>query len=173
MIRPAIERKSPVLPDVSSLLQPDEKLVRVAAISPAIYWKGIAVAIFGLILLILPIVHMLGVYFLFVALIILAYAYLMKTNLRLILTDKRVLIRRGIVTIDTVQMRLNRIESVELEWTPAGRILSYAIVVITGTGSRVTAIPFIADGQAFRNDLDALLNAVEERNAAREAGGVI
>ena len=158
--------------NVTTMLHPGERVIRVARVSPGIYWKGIVLFLFSGLLMLNPFIFNLGVVLMFVSLIILALGYMTRYYLMLVLTDKRILIRRGIMTLDTVQLRLNRIESVELEWTPPGRIMGYSVVVITGTGSRVTAIPYIADGLQFRKDLDDLLYAQEERamgNAAAPA----
>jgi membrane protein YdbS with pleckstrin-like domain len=167
-IRPKMARRSPTQrrlhPNVRALLQPDERVIRNAHVSGAIYWKSIAVAILALlVLLLLPLIHVLGFYLLFVAAIMFFYAYLMRYYLILVLTDKRVFVRRGIMTLDTVQLRLNRIESVELEWPPIGRLLGYSIVFITGIGSRVIGIPFISDGQEFRREMDEMLLAAENK----------
>ncbi len=149
--------------NVMSMLQPGETLVRLARVSNGIYWKSVAVLILALIVMTSVILFNLGVFLLLVAAIMATHAYLTKHYLILALTDKRVLVRQGILNLDTVQLRYNRIESVELEWSIPGRILSYSVVVMTGTGSRVAVVPFIADGPQFRKDLDERLYAEENR----------
>ncbi len=149
--------------NISSMLQPGETLVRLARISGGIYWKSVAVLILALIVMTSVILFNLGLFLLLVAAIMAAHAYLTKHYLILALTDKRVLVRQGILNLDTVQLRFNRIESVELEWSIPGRLLNYSVVVLTGTGSRIAVIPFIADGPQFRKDLDERLYADENK----------
>jgi hypothetical protein len=161
--KPAVTIQKPRNSAIEAMLRPDEKLVRVARISQAIYWKGIVVFLLAGLLLMNVFLHNLGILLMIVALIILANAYLTRYYLMLVLTDKRVLIRKGILNLDTLQMRLNKIESVELEWSPMGRILQYSVVVVTGTGSRVSSVPFVADGPAFRKQMDDMLYALEEK----------
>lgn len=141
--------------EIRGMLQSGEELIRVATIHNAVYWKGAAVLILGILLMLL--VFNLGVFIAFVGLILLCIAYLKKYYLLLVLTSKRVIIRYGITQLEAVQLHHNRIESVELSWTILGRMLGYAMVFITGTGSRVSVVPFVADAQAFRNDLDKIL----------------
>jgi hypothetical protein len=53
--------------------------------------------------------------------------------------------------------------------TPGNNVLGYSVVVVTGMGSRVAAVPFIADGPAFRNELNNMLFATEERTVGNAA----
>lgn len=144
-----------------TLLRPDETMVEIAAIHPGIYWKSIAVAVIAAFLLLK--VFNLGVLLAVVAALMFGIAWMTRHYLMLALTDKRVLIRHGIVNLDVIQMQLSRVESVELARTIMGRLLGYATVMVTGTGSRVTAIPFIANAEAFRAALDQKIYEREEQ----------
>ncbi len=155
--------KANVRDSITSMLRPDERLIRVARISNGIYWKGIVLFIISLMMMTSVIIFNLGLFMMLVSIIILTHAYLTKHYLLLALTDKRVLVRQGILNLDSIQLRLNRIESVELEWTIPGRILNFSIVVMTGTGSRIAVVPFIADGPQFRKELDEMLLANEDK----------
>ena len=127
-------------PAILSLIKEDEKIIRVAQIHWGIYWKTMAVAVIALLMLISPLFN-LGVFMAFVAFVMFTLATLYKNFLLLVLTDKRVFLRYGIIRVDTIQIRHSRIESVETERTIMGQLLGYAAVVIYGTGSRRTAIP--------------------------------
>ncbi len=148
---------------LQSILMPDEKVLRIAQISPGIYWKGVVVLILSLILMLTGAVFNLGLFLLFVSVIMLSIAYLTRYFLLLAATDKRVIIRHGIINLDTIQFRYTKLESVELSRTIIGQILGYASVVITGTGSRVTVIPFIADASRFRAELNKILFEQDEK----------
>ncbi|MCB9991297.1 MAG: PH domain-containing protein [Rhodospirillales bacterium] len=165
MKAPARDRKQPD-PAIQSLIKPDEKVIRVATIHPGIYWKTVCVAILAFLLILTP-VRNLGFFLAFVALVMYVLASMYKKFLVLVLTDKRVFLRHGILRVDTIQIRHSRIESVETERTITGQLLGYAAVVIYGTGSRRTAIPFIADALEFRNELDEMLAEYEEGAASK------
>lgn len=151
---------APLKPAVEGMLLPEEKIIRIVTISPGIYWKGLTVLVIAILLFIKwpP----LGVLFLIVSGLMLLIAHLTKHFLLLAATDKRVLMRSGIINLDVVQMRYSKIESVELAWTIIGQFLGYASVVITGTGQRVTIIPFVADAVQFREQVSAILLAKDE-----------
>ena len=146
-------REIPFPDDVSVL--PNERVVRVATFSNGIYWKSALVGAFAFVLLIK--VFNLGLFLMLVAVVMFGVAYITKHYLVLILTNKRVLLRSGLIRMDTVQLPIERLESVELERTIPGLVLDYASVVITGTGSRVMGVPFVDDPQTFRRLADRVI----------------
>ncbi len=152
---------------MKDMLMPGEKILRVARISPGIYWKGIVVFAFAVIVMLKA--FMLGAFFMFVSLLMLSTAYLTKYFLVLAATDKRIMIRHGIINLDTVQFRYNKVESVELARTIVGQIMGYASVVITGTGSRIMVVPFVADANAFRAAINQILFDLDERESGTAA----
>ncbi len=147
---------------LQSILMPDEKVLRIAQISPGIYWKGVVVFIFSLIVM-TTFAFNLGLFFMFVSVLMLAVSYLTRYFLLLAATDKRIIIRHGIINLDTIQFRYTKLESVELSRTIIGQILGYASVVITGTGSRITVVPFIANASQFREELNKILFEQDEK----------
>ena len=151
-----------LLPVIQSMLREGEDVIRIAKIHPGIYWKTVIVAIFALLLFITPPLQPLGFLLGVVALIMFLLATLYRHFLLLALTNKRVFLRHGIIRVDMIQIRHSRVESVETERTIMGGILGYAAVVIYGTGSRRTAIPFISDALEFRNELDEFIAQYEE-----------
>lgn len=152
---------------IQQLLLDGETVLNIAQIHPAIYWKSIAMLVFGLLLL-MPAFN-LGVFFIIVAGILAVYAWMTKHFLMLALTSKRVLLRYGIIKLDVVQIHHRKIESVELGWTILGQLLGYASVMITGTGSRVSVIPFIANAPQFRKELEQILLNIAEGKTGEEA----
>jgi uncharacterized membrane protein YdbT with pleckstrin-like domain len=66
-------------------------------------------------------------------------------------TNRRVVIKTGLASRKTIEMLLNKVESIEVSETTAGRILGYGTVVVIGTGG--TSEPFhrVAHPLEFRN----------------------
>lgn len=165
---PMNKRREAATFSFDTVLVDGEKLVYQARISLAIYWKSIVVLVFGVILLFMA--FNLGVFFTFIGLSMFAIAALTRYYLLLALTDRRVVVRSGILFLDIIQMRLSQIESVEVSWTIPGQIFNYGSIVVTGTGSRATIIPFISNPQAYRHALDEILlrrEAEENEKAAK------
>ncbi|MCB9983184.1 MAG: PH domain-containing protein [Rhodospirillales bacterium] len=145
-----------------SLLVPGEQIVEQAVISsPGIYWKSIGVFVFAVIVSLL--VFELGVLLAVTAVIMFAYATIKKEILMLVLTDKRMFFRYGILQIDVVDIRFSKIESVELERMPPGYLMGYSNVVIMGTGQRYVVIPYVANGPEIRQAYNRLTLVDDER----------
>jgi hypothetical protein len=142
-------------------LREDETALGRSVISYGIYWKGIAVFILSL--LVMVIVHPnLGGFLMLVAIFMLVYEYLAKMCMVVLVTDQRVMIRKGIVFIDIVQLRFAQIESVEILRNPVGMMLDYGTLIVTGTGNRFTFVPFLANAPELRATLDAQLARVQD-----------
>lgn len=137
------------LQGADDLLVKGEQIVEQAVIhSLGIYWKGLAVLAFAVLVGLL--VFELGVLLAVTAIIMLIYATIKKEILMLVLTNKRMLFRYGILQVDVVDIRFSKIESVELERMPPGYIMGYSNVVIMGTGQRFVVIPYVANGPEIR-----------------------
>lgn len=140
---------------LASMLMPDEKIIHQVSISSGIYWKGLTLFVVAILVMIKA--FALGCFLLVVSGVVLLVAHLTKYFLLLAATDKRIFIRSGIINLDVIQMRYSKIESVELAWTIMGQLLGYSSVVITGTGQRVTIIPYVADAIKFREKMTKIL----------------
>ena len=136
------------------LLVKGEQIAERAVIHPGIYWKAVAVFLFAI--LVGLYVFELGMLLAVTALLMAGYAMLKKQILMLVLTNKRMLFRYGILQIDVVDMRFSKIESVELERMPPGYLMGYSNVVIMGTGQRYVVIPYVANGPEIRQAYNRL-----------------
>jgi uncharacterized membrane protein YdbT with pleckstrin-like domain len=154
--------KDKAMQDLPVTLRPDETLLARSVISTGIYWKSIAICVIA-VLLLLFVAPQLAVLFFVVAGIAFMYAYMIKHALFLIVTNQRVFVRAGIIKVDTVQIRLDRIESVEIQRTIPGQFLSYATLMVTGTGTMIAFIPYMANAQAVRDVINDILFKREEK----------
>ncbi|MBR6355558.1 MAG: PH domain-containing protein [Alphaproteobacteria bacterium] len=64
------------------------------------------------------------------------YFYLMHYHfLEMVITNKRVVLKTGIISVHTEELIIKEIETIEIEQTFWGRILNYANIYFTGKGS--------------------------------------
>jgi hypothetical protein len=134
----------------------DEHLLVYARIHGAIYWKGVAIVIFGLLLL-PTFAQNIGLLLMVVGAIMIGLAYLTRFYLILAASDKRLFIRSGLLYADMIEMRYGQVEGIELGITPLGQIFGYGNVIITGTGQRRVIVPFISDAVEFRRKINEVL----------------
>jgi hypothetical protein len=68
-------------------------------------------------------------------------------------TNRRVVIKTGLTSRKTIEMLLNKVESIEVSETSLGRMLGYGTIVVIGTGG--TSEPFhrIAHPLEFRSQV--------------------
>ncbi|HJT20693.1 MAG TPA: PH domain-containing protein [Nitrospira sp.] len=78
-------------------------------------------------------------------------------------TDKRVLIKTGIVSRHTLETLLTKVENIGVEQTLWGRLFNYGTLYVTGTGSTREIFPGIHAPLEFRKAIEAAAVAFEER----------
>jgi|TARA_B100001059_G_scaffold6253_1_gene5216 uncharacterized membrane protein YdbT with pleckstrin-like domain len=61
------------------------------------------------------------------------------------LTNKRVIYKKGVISRNTEEMRLNKIETVEVKQSILGRILGYGDVKVTGMGNSFVILSRISN----------------------------
>jgi len=66
------------------------------------------------------------------------------------ITNKRVIIKVGLISRRTLEMNLNKIESVNVNQGLLGRMLGYGTIVIVGTGGTKEPFADISDPLTFR-----------------------
>lgn len=65
-------------------------------------------------------------------------------------TNKRVIAKFGFISRDTVEININKIESIQVNQGILGRIFDYGTLVISGAGTPQAPIPGIANPMQFR-----------------------
>lgn len=81
-------------------------------------------------------------------------------------TNRRVIIKVGLVSRKTVELNLEKVESIGVEQTILGRILGYGTIVVVGTGGTKEPFRGIADPMGFRRAVNEATEALRVRPAA-------
>jgi uncharacterized membrane protein YdbT with pleckstrin-like domain len=79
-----------------------------------------------------------------------AYGIAKRNATEMAVTNRRVLIKTGLASRRTLDVMLSRVESIGVEETVIGRLLSYGTVVVRGTGGTPEAFVMIDHPQEFR-----------------------
>jgi uncharacterized membrane protein YdbT with pleckstrin-like domain len=74
------------------------------------------------------------------ALVLIVGGIVRRNATEIAVTNRRVLIKTGVLNRRTLEMLLSRIESIGVNETPLGRLLGYGTVIVRGTGG--TPEPF-------------------------------
>jgi len=162
--RPKSGKKRAAIEDV---LLSGEHVVSRAVIHNGIYWKSLAVLLLsvGAGLVAFPI----GVLLAVTAVLMFIHATLKKEIVFLVLTNKRVFVRTGLLQVEVVDMPLSKIESLDLMRMLTGVLMGYAHIVMTGTGQRVIMVPYVANAAEFRQAYNRV--TLESEGKAEDAAG--
>ncbi|MBI1301814.1 MAG: PH domain-containing protein [Alphaproteobacteria bacterium] len=152
--------------EIDRVLVSDEEVILKAELHNAIYWKSFAVIFLAI--LVFFYAPPLGTLLAVVGIIMLFLAILTQHFLLLAVTNKRVLARYGLLQMDVIDIRLSKIESIDLERMLPGHIFGYASVVVMGTGRRVIRVPYIRNADAFRQYYNEMALAEEGNEEAEE-----
>ena len=82
-------------------------------------------------------------------------AWVARTTTELVVTDRRVVYKRGLIRRFTAEMNMEKVESVAVEQSILGRIFNYGTVTVRGTGGGMDALANIDDPLTFRNHVTA------------------
>jgi uncharacterized membrane protein YdbT with pleckstrin-like domain len=62
-------------------------------------------------------------------------AWFRRWTTEIAVTDRRIILKRGFIRRHTIEMNMQKVESVDVDQTLIGRLFNYGTVTIHGTGS--------------------------------------
>ncbi len=122
---------------IEDALIQDEKIIHVGHIS-----------LWSLTHLIIPGVILLPAFGL--GLIFLVIAYIRYKTTELAFTNKRVIAKFGFISRHTVEININKVESIQVNQNVWGRIFNYGTLILSGAGTPQAPIPGISNPIQFR-----------------------
>lgn len=108
----------------------------------ALVWPQIATVCFILAALsaIMAIIHM-------------AIAWIVRWTTEIAVTNRRVIYKTGLISRDTNEMNMDKVESVKVDQSIFGRLLDYGDVTVLGTGAGFEPLRKIAAPISLRNHI--------------------
>ena len=70
-------------------------------------------------------------------------------------TNRRIVVKRGLINRHTVEMNMDKVESVDVDQSIMGRLLGYGDITIRGTGESLEVMHGIGAPLEFRNHVTA------------------
>jgi membrane protein YdbS with pleckstrin-like domain len=149
----------------TKVLQPDETVKIIGRLHWSIYGRAVLVLAVAVALLVLSarltdpdwqryalmaagVVGLLG-------LLLLLSAWLRRRATEIVVTDRRVIFKRGLLSRHTVEMNVSKIETVDVEQGLSGRIWDYGTLLIRGTGSGFEPLEGVGSPLTIRNAIVA------------------
>jgi uncharacterized membrane protein YdbT with pleckstrin-like domain len=135
---------------VEGALVKDEKLVRLGHISLWSLWHLIALGV-----ILLPAFGL--------GLIVLVQAYVRYKTTELAITTKRVIVKHGFVRRRTIEININKVESIQVDQEILGRLFNFGTLVISGAGNPQAPVAGISNPMEFRR---AFIEAQDQAKSA-------
>jgi membrane protein YdbS with pleckstrin-like domain len=88
-------------------------------------------------------------------LLLLLAAWIRRRATEIVVTDRRVIFKRGLLARHTVEMNVSKIETVDVEQGLGGRIWGYGTLMIRGTGSGFEPLVGVGAPLQIRNAIVA------------------
>lgn len=107
-----------------------------------------------------------GVALLLISGIYMASALMVRNAAEFVVTNKRVIVKMGIVRKRTAEMFLHKVESIGVDQTVAGRIFGFGTISINGTGGTIESFPTIANPFEFRRQVQEQIGAATGNSSA-------
>ena len=148
---------------VEDNLMPGEDVTYRAHLHWVIYLRAALIALLGLVLVAIERVlgrepgpiAILGVAVLLVAALVWFVQWVKSRTSEFAVTNKRVIIKVGLIRRDTLELLLSKVESIGVDQTVTGRIVGYGSIVVVGTGGTRETFRNIARPLDFRKQVQA------------------
>lgn len=108
-------------------------------------------------------------FLLLLGVLLLIWPFIARWSTELVITDKRLIAKYGVVSTHSIEIRFDKIETVRVTQGLVGKLLKYGDIVVTGTGSTFDPIRNIANPMAFRAALNQAMEANESIRDRRPA----
>ncbi len=151
---------------IDQVLQPGESIRLVTTVSWVSYVPGMLLWIVAAIIAAMhpnpqasPVLNLLvltiAALIFLAGLVLNARTWFRRFTTEVAVTDRRIIYKRGLINRHTVEMHMDKVESVDVDQTIIGRIFNYGDIVIRGTGETVEPFRGIDRPLEFRNKVTA------------------
>lgn len=90
------------------------------------------------------------------------YDYLRLATIELVITNKRVICKKGIISVKTQELKTNKIESVEIRQSILGRILGYGTLMFSGTGTAKVRFAKVDDPWKVKSQVETIIESCSD-----------
>ena len=148
---------------VDRVLQPGERVTYVAYISRVLYLPAFLMwVVAGLLIFVVPASSGVRVFAVIAAVLIFGLgvlsflrAWFHRVTTEIAVTDRRVIYKRGLIRRYSVEMHMDKVESVDVDQSIWGRLLSFGDVIVHGTGVGLEPLTMIDHPLELRNHITA------------------
>jgi uncharacterized membrane protein YdbT with pleckstrin-like domain len=154
-----------------SILEPNERIVATGRPHWIHYGKAFAALVAAIAIWIggsqiegsHPIIVIIAAVVLLSAIALFAQAWFQRWTTEFVVTDRRVIYKTGFIRRHTVEMNMDKVETVQVDQTVLGRILNYGNLHVLGTGQGIEHLHMIGSPLTLRNAITTQENMRRDR----------
>jgi uncharacterized membrane protein YdbT with pleckstrin-like domain len=141
---------------IQQVLQPGETVRYQGSVSWVLYLIPIFLGMAGLVAMAFgPFGWIAAAICFAIAAILAIRAWFIRWTTEVAVTNLRVIYARGFIQRNSVEIHMDKVESVDVDQTVLGRLLNYGTVTVRGTGGALEPFPDIDRPLDFRNQVVA------------------
>ena len=135
-------------------LTKNEEIIKTAKLHWFIYVRGGLVLLLGLIYSLPQETQGMGSFLITLGLTLLVLAFISVKTTELAVTSKRVIAKYGLISRQTIELNLNKIEGLDVNQGIFGRIFNYGNIIVGGVGGKKSPIKYISNPLEFRKEVN-------------------
>src|SRR5262245_1159727 len=148
---------------VKHVLLPDEKIRFITYIHWIKYLQGLLIFLIGCVIYLFSLklesmhwpVSLLALAVLAAGVASLLLAWFRRWTTEIAVTDRRIIYKEGFIRRKTIEMHMDKVESVDVDQSVLGRVLGYGDILVRGVGTGFEPLKTIANAIEFRNHVTA------------------
>jgi uncharacterized membrane protein YdbT with pleckstrin-like domain len=86
---------------------------------------------------------------------LLVVAWFKRWTTEIAVTDRRIIYKEGFIRRKTIEMHMDKVESVDVDQSILGRVFGYGDILVRGVGTGFEPLKTFADAIEFRNHVTA------------------
>jgi membrane protein YdbS with pleckstrin-like domain len=143
---------SPGLGYVETILEPGEQISRRAHLHWIVYVRAVVLLLIGVVLMLYSenVIAAAG----FVAFLFgieeFVKAAINRRTTEIAVTNQRIISKCGLIRRDTIEINMQKVESVDVQQSILGRLLNYGTVIVRGTGGGINPLAYVSEPLPLR-----------------------
>lgn len=144
---------------IEQTLANDEKIEVIAELHWFAYIKAFTIAFVAFAFVIFSLIYDISILlFGFITALLALYYFLLIKTTEMVVTNKRVICKVGIISIKTEELKNKKIEAIEMKQNLFGRIFDYGNICFSGTGTSKVKFVCVSRPHQIKNNIDSIVD---------------
>ena len=144
---------------IEQTLASDEKIEVVAELHWFAYIKAFTIAFVAFVFVIFSLIYDISILlFGFITVLLALYYFLLIKTTEMVVTNKRIICKVGIISIKTEELKNKKIEAIEMKQNLFGRIFDYGNICFSGTGTSKVKFLYVNNPHQIKNNIDSIVD---------------